>query len=62
MTDDVWWVGFDCHHFMDESPAMLALHAEMKMNLPGENGTYKNVEFVKAEIRSLADQLRGMNV
>ena len=41
-----WWLGFDCAHFGDYSP-----------ELPFSHGEYRNIEYVKEECKSLADQL-----
>lgn len=45
--DDVWWLGFDCGHYMDFHPSPV---------FPGI-GTYRNVEYVRAEVAQLARQL-----
>ena len=50
--DDVWWLGFDCAHYMDISPAMLMLGRECF-----NQGTYKDFAFVQAECEQLALQL-----
>lgn len=42
--DDVRWIGFDCMHFADATP-------------DGRyGGEYRDLDFVKAEVESLADQ------
>ena len=46
---DVWWLGFDCAHYMDLSPRYT--------HLVGETGTYRDVAYVRAECASLAGQL-----
>lgn len=51
--DNVWWFGFDCAHYGDLSPFQTAYRA------PTCREVYKDVEFVKAEITSLAAQLKG---
>lgn len=53
--DDVWWLGFDCGHFMDTQPGMLAdlrLHGIVRAPYPHE--TYKDVGYVREECRLLA--------
>lgn len=61
--DDVWWLGFDCVHGGDLAPGM-------ESNLRGLGGmfsfgdlgrrvgTYRDVAYVRAEVESLAVQLR----
>jgi hypothetical protein len=49
--DKVWWLGFDCAHYMDIKPNMI--------KYPGYadgTATYKSVSFVKKECASLARQ------
>jgi len=52
-SDKVWWLGFDCVHFRDMSPAYSAIleHAILA------DGAYRDIGYVKAEIASLARQL-----
>lgn len=45
---DVWWLGFDCAHFGDETPCG-------GRSFPGEE--YRDLEYVKSECGSLAAQL-----
>ena len=51
--DDVWWIGFDCAHSGDVSPAYDSL---LSMRLSGF-GAYRSVNYVKSEIASLAKQI-----
>lgn len=51
--DHVWWFGFDCAHLGDLSPC----RASRDRNRFDEFESYKTIEFVKAEIRKLAQQL-----
>jgi len=47
--EDVWWLGFDCAHYLDICP---------KHNFPlSGDETYKNLAYVKTEITNLALQL-----
>lgn len=67
--DDVWWFGFDCGHAWDIAPAMVsrmkeiyASHGEsdyMPLDLPGSS--YKTLDYVKAEVNKLAEQLVEAN-
>ncbi len=63
--DDVWWFGFDCHHFNDYAPGMAAFEARMHREHP-EFGPdpllekpehYKPVAYVRREVELLAKQL-----
>lgn len=45
-----WAIGFDCSHYIDATPYDVFRYGECK-------GTYRTLEFVKAELRSLVDQL-----
>ena len=48
--DELWWFGFDCSHSGDLAPGLDSLL----------NGTYRNLEFVKQECRSLMKQLMAV--
>lgn len=56
----VWWLGFDCAHWMDFMPALRAKERKM---WPGtlfpENSTYKDLQYVIMETTNLAKQLAG---
>jgi hypothetical protein len=52
--EDVWWLGFDCAHLWDLTPGM----EDLGVTLPDE--TYRDFEYVKAEIEQLAKQLAGV--
>ena len=60
--DDVWWFGFDCSHAGDISPEMEATFARLQREddafprVPSF-GTYRTLEYVVNEVRSLAAQL-----
>jgi len=56
MADDGikrWWIGFDCAHWDDVMPAMLA---RWSVPYPLHWGTYKTVAYVKHECAHLAWQ------
>lgn len=68
-TDDnekVWWFGFDCGHHLDLMPKF---HLDMKPireKLGHDHnseiyGTYKDFNYVKSEIESLAKQLKAVS-
>lgn len=48
-NDKVWWLGFDCAHFLDFCPSYEKSFTEGQ--------TYKNVDYVKGEIAKLAKQV-----
>lgn len=50
--DDVWWIGFDCAHSGDVSPAYDKQH--------WSDSYYKSIGYVKSECESLAAQLIGI--
>lgn len=58
---DVWWLGFDCAHYLDMSPHELKTSMERNFKYPFTDprleGTYRNVAYVTAECASLAEQL-----
>jgi hypothetical protein len=56
VTDDedkVWWFGFDCRHGSDFAP-------NYGWSNPYPGTVYRTVEYVKAEVTSLAKQLKEM--
>ncbi len=56
--DDVWWLGFDCSHYLDISPRMLAY--DLRMGWPREPlAEYRNASWVHDEVERLADQARA---
>jgi len=48
-SDDIWWFGFDCAHAGDGSPLQDYLRGE-----------YRDIEYVKENIKSLAKQLKAL--
>ena len=66
-----FWIGFDCHHSGDLSPAMIsfdkirefgneklaALHKELQEMRREERNIYRDFAFAKAEVESIVDQL-----
>ena len=48
----LWWFGFDCAHYNDFSPALY------KYGFSRLNNTYRTFEWVKAEVESLARQIK----
>jgi len=52
-NEKVWWLGFDCYHAGDKSPTRKQFY-----DFEPED-EYRNIGYVKAEIRNLAKQLSG---
>ena len=51
----LWWLGFDCGHFMDSVPYIEALATWLsEMSL---GGSYRNFQYVRQQTMSLADQV-----
>lgn len=65
--DHVWWLGFDCAHSGDLSPAMAARDRArfeetgdpLWAPLAGHEEKYRTVDYVRRECASLARQLAG---
>jgi hypothetical protein len=60
--DNVWWVGFDCSHAWDLVPQMQMIFKEHgrtfgKFSLLGAENSYKDIDYVKNEIKDLCRQL-----
>lgn len=59
---DVWWLGFDCAHAFDYVPGLYG-PAERLRRLVGTMRrllTYRSLAYVRAEVESLAEQLRAL--
>lgn len=52
-SDDVWWVGFDCIHYMDDAPGLRAMGSRL-------SGEYRTEEWVRAEVNQLAQHAQGV--
>jgi hypothetical protein len=48
--EDIWWFGFDCAHAVDISPYS-------KADIEMSGATYRNMRYVRKEVRCLAEQL-----
>jgi hypothetical protein len=53
---DVWWLGFDCAHGWDVMPKIETGVGRTFLEGSMPNATYKNYEYVKREVESLARQ------
>lgn len=59
---DVYWLGFDCGHFMDLSPGMIEFQRQVseRSGLPHDFGeVYRDIAYVRSECEQLAQQLAG---
>lgn len=54
-SDDVWWFGFDCAHYMDLCPGDIT-----SRQIPIAGETYRDVPYVQNEVRKMARQLAGV--
>lgn len=57
--DKVWWLGFDTAHWGDLIPELINLRRETATELFYRD-TYKDISFVKKQVKSLAKQLKQM--
>jgi hypothetical protein len=54
---DVWWLGFDCGHYLDVSPGLVKKLKEMEIEYPFTPGaTFKDRDYVYEECKHLASQ------
>jgi len=51
-SDKVWWLGFDYAHLGDLSPGMMKFKTDLGFDV------YKDLNMVKAECKSLAQQIK----
>lgn len=54
----IWWFGFDCAHAGDLSPGLRQQGLELGLSLTLPGDTYRDIEYVSAEAKSMAEQLR----
>lgn len=57
--DDLWWLGFDCGHAGDRVPSPYRGPMFWGMGDMGGGHEYRDLDYVRAEIRSLAQQARA---
>jgi hypothetical protein len=58
--DDVWWLGFDCMHAGDASPATDRALARLTPPIRLRDQTYRTFGYVRAEVEHLARQLHAV--
>lgn len=56
--DDVWWFGFDCAHSGDRMPERDAVFRAQDWQF-GSRGVYRDLAYVRGEVRSLARQVKA---
>jgi len=57
-SGELWWFGFDCAHAWDYAPGLVARIRELRLEPPlFPRGTYRDLEYVKAQCMGLARQL-----
>lgn len=54
---EVWWLGFDCAHSGDVSPANIKRYREWGLGRSSYHETYKPLSYVKNQCAELARQL-----
>jgi hypothetical protein len=52
----IWWFGFDCSHAWDISPKMDSI-TQVRV---GRESVYRDIRYVRKEIRDLAKQLHDL--
>lgn len=57
---NIWWFGFDCGHSCDFAPGMASDLIRIGAYRSHINEIYRNIEYVKSEIQSLAQQLKQL--
>lgn len=56
--DHVWWLGFDCAHCDDLSPARAARNG---IFAPHHSEVYRDIAYVRAAVEGLAKQLKDLS-
>lgn len=59
-SEGYWWFGFDCAHAGDLTPCDALDGKYLEMQKQG-GAVYRDFEYVKAEVKSLAEQLKAMS-
>ncbi len=57
--DNVWWFGFDCGHCDDWSPKLYGEEPQWQQYY-GKDMIYRDIDYVTAEVQSLAKQLKAV--
>lgn len=56
--DNVWWLGFDCHHLFDLVPGRTVSYSSIFAL--GHENVYRDFEYVTEQVTSLAKQLKAL--
>jgi hypothetical protein len=59
--DDVWWFGFDCAHLCDRAPGMESRDLARGWPRIERDSVYRDIEYVRREVASLAQQLAAFS-
>jgi hypothetical protein len=54
-----WWFGFDCGHFRDYVPGVVAHERKMGFAPMETVGSYKDWEYVRGEMAKMVEQLKA---
>lgn len=54
------WYGFDCNHYLDLTPEAVFRQAVSQDDSLGYDGQYRTLDYVKQNIKSLAQQLKAL--
>jgi hypothetical protein len=55
--DDLWWFGFDCHHYRDIAPGLESTIRQLDLDYLDPMASYRDVAYVRREVEALAEQL-----
>lgn len=61
--DNVWWLGFDCAHYLDICPLLVKKLADIRSfssTAPSQEQVYRDLDYIKGECRDLAAQLAAI--
>lgn len=58
-SPEVWWLGFDCAHYMDFIPSYTK-HDHVDRLWSQDGQTYRDLGYVRAEVERLAEQARAV--
>lgn len=61
-NDNIWWFGFDCAHYMDFSPLLVATMQKITHNIADyhKEEIYRDQVYVTEQVKNLALQLKAI--